>query len=179
VIGIDPSLTATGVASSFGCSTFTSKAPGKDGTPLHDLMRLREITAQITGYCVEMMADLAVIEAPAYSSNTGKSTDRAGLHWMIRDRLLDVGVPVAIVITSQLKKYATGKGNADKDSVLIAVVQRLPIMVTNNNEADAAVLYAMGMAHLGHPIAVLPAQHRSALDGVKWPVRSAAVEVAT
>jgi crossover junction endodeoxyribonuclease RuvC len=167
VVGVDPSMTATGIATADGCETITSKSLGKSATGVDELRRLQRIVVQTVDACRD--ADLVVIEVPAFSSVTGKSTDRAGLHWLIRDRLDVERIPVALVITSSLKKYATGKGNAGKDEVLIAVVQRLPIHVANNNEADAATLLAMGLDKLGHPLATMPAIHRSSLAAVRWP----------
>ncbi|NUS59160.1 MAG: hypothetical protein HOV66_30530, partial [Streptomycetaceae bacterium] len=86
------------------------------------------------------------------------------------DDLIAWGHEVVEVTTGGVKKYATGKGNAGKDEVLAAVVRRYPdVEVSNNNEADALVLRAMGCDHLGQPLAVVPQTHRAALDKVAWP----------
>lgn len=163
VVGVDPSLTATGIATRDGCSTITTK-PGGWASDLH---RLQFIAAAVR--TVARDADLVVIEGLAFMSKNGKASDRAGLHWLIRDRLDAAGVRVAVVTPTARAKYATGKGNAGKDAVLIEVVRRLPIHVADNNEADAAVLLAMGLDHLGEPLAPMPATHRAALDAVVWP----------
>ncbi len=48
-----------------------------------------------------------------------------------------------------IKKYATGKGNADKDAMLLAAERRWPGVVTNNNEADALWIGALACKELG------------------------------
>lgn len=161
VIGIDPSLTGTGIAAITGCDTITVKF---DGDELH---RLRAIIVAVLDACYS--ADLVVIEGLSLASRTGKHAERAALHWMLRDQLDRNRIPAAIVPPTCRARYATGKGNAGKDAVMIACVQRLPLMVTNNNEADAAVLLAMGFDHLGEPLAPMPVHHRSALAGCAWP----------
>jgi crossover junction endodeoxyribonuclease RuvC len=152
VLGVDPSMTATGLATRDEAGTFETKPDAWRG---RDLARLQYIAGAVLD--AAKGADLVVMEGLAFASKSGKAGDRAGLHWLIRDRLDGLGVPVAIVPPTSRAKYATGKGNAGKDAVLIEVVRRLPVQVANNNEADAVVLLAMGLDHLGEPLAVMPA----------------------
>lgn len=166
VIGIDPSLTCTGIATADGCESIETKPEQWQG---NDLGRLLHIAHSIYIAAHDADAELAVLEDVAFSRNTGKASDRAGLHWLIRNLLHQAGIPVAIVKPNTRAKYATGKGNAGKDTVLIEVVRRLPIQVLNNNEADAAVLLAMGLDHFGQPMVTMPATHRAALEAVTWP----------
>ncbi|WP_211355193.1 hypothetical protein [Blastococcus colisei] len=112
---------------------------------------------------------LVVVEGLAYSRTTGKAAERAGLWHLVVERL-DGVVPWAQVPPTARAKYATGKGNAAKDAVLAAVVRRFPdVEVTGNDQADALVLAAMGLDHLGHPPVVVPAAHRVSLGAVVWP----------
>src|SRR5690606_1478975 len=79
-------------------------------------------------------------------------------------------IPYAIVSPTSLKKYVTGRGNASKDEVLAAAIRRWPDAAINgNDEADAYALRAMGLDHLGHPVADVPKTHRDALAKVAWP----------
>jgi crossover junction endodeoxyribonuclease RuvC len=161
VIGVDLSLTATGIATINGAETISTKFDG------YELNRFRAIVARVSLICEH--ADLVMLEGLSYGSHTGKAAERGALHWMVRDQLDLADVPVAIVPPTSRARYATSKGNAGKDAVMIACVQRIPIMVTNNNEADAAILLTMGLDHLGHPLVTMPAHHRAALNGVTWP----------
>ncbi|MDN5726076.1 MAG: hypothetical protein L0G99_09135, partial [Propionibacteriales bacterium] len=96
-----------------------------------------------------------------------------GLWWMIVSQLAVLGVPVVEVAPTSLKKYATGKGNAGKDEVILRSARRYgnAYPCSNNDEADAFILAAMGMRHLGHPIEDgLPQVQVDALAKVRWPV---------
>jgi crossover junction endodeoxyribonuclease RuvC len=79
------------------------------------------------------------------------------------------GVQVAVVSPASRAKYATGKGNAGKDVVMREVARRFPDFAGGEDEADALVLRAMGMDHLGYPMAPMPQTHRDALAAVQWP----------
>lgn len=167
VIGIDPSLTGTGVSNGQWCNTITTKGAA-DATLVERARRIRHIAGRVLDYT--RTADLVVIEGPAPSSRSGHVWDRAGLWWRIVMRLALAETPVAVVPPNVRAKYATGKAGAGKDAVLLAAARRWPdVQITNNNEADALVLAAMGLDWLGCPLAPMPATHRAALTGVAWP----------
>ena len=181
VIGIDPSLTGTGVAVIhtddhlvIETSTLVTKPSG--ATLTNRLMRLRTIVREVDRWALmldsaDTRADLVVIEAPSLGqARQGGTLDRHGLWWLILDRLYTLDIPVVAVTPAARAKYATGKGNAAKDAVLLAVARRWPqAPVTNNNEADAVVLAAMGADWLGSPVGDVPKAHRDALAKVAWP----------
>lgn len=48
-----------------------------------------------------------------------------------------------VITPSQLKKYATGKGNAKKDQIMLAVYKKWRFEAETNNIADAFVLARM------------------------------------
>ncbi|GEP38858.1 hypothetical protein NPS01_25210 [Nocardioides psychrotolerans] len=176
IIGLDLSLTSTGVAvieTGDGRESWTVqrvKSNGKKDATLADRTdRLRRLAVKIL--VPVNGADLVVIEGPAYHQSNPGMHDRSGLWWLVTERLHAYGWPTVEVPPSVLKKYATGKGNASKDQVLAAVVRRYPdVEVGGNDEADALVLAAMGARHLGHPIeASLPATHAAVTASVRWP----------
>lgn len=167
ILGLDLSLVSTGIATvSGGVVTVDRIRPGKQLTGHSRLARiLLAATEAASG------ATLVVIEGLAMSSQTGSATERAGLHWMVRHRLWLDGTPYAIAVPQQVKKYATGKGNAGKDEVLACVIRRWGHLadVRGNDEADSLTLAAMGADRLGHPITPMPAVNRTALVKVQWP----------
>lgn len=162
VLALDLSLASTGVAYEGGVSTIKTK--------LKDEARLVFITETIKTLDRDHSPYLVVIEGLAFASQTGKAAERGGLHYMVRTEFWVTGTPFAIVPPTSLKKYVTGKGNSAKDEVLIAAVQLFPDAgISNNNEADAMGLYAMGMDYLEQPIVNLPALNRSSLSKIEWP----------
>lgn len=172
-IGIDPSMTATGVAIIntgpplvVETHTVTSKGAAT-ATLAHRWGRLATLAHEVRALAAG--ADLVVIEAPAYDSRTGQQHDRSGLWWAIVSQLIGV-TDVVEVTTGGLKKYATGTGNAAKDTVLLAVARRYPeVAITDNNQSDALILAAMGARWAGHPIDDLPASHLTPMAHVAWP----------
>ena len=173
ILAIDPSLTATGAALVDTSDilapevwTITSKPPRVD-TIHARLSRIDEIVYRLT--CLDDIG-LVVVEAPAYDSRRGKQHDRSGLWWAVVTGYANRATPVVEVTTGGIKRYATGKGNASKDAVLLAVARRFAhVDVTDNNQADALVLAAMAADHYGSPLADMPKTHRVALDAVHWP----------
>ena len=178
IIGLDLSLTATGVAiieiddgGPFYPRTRTVQSSaagmGIEGRALRMATICNLIEAHVCGF---LPSDLVIIEQPAFSRTTGHHHDRSGLWWLAVNRALQHSCTVVEVTPGGLKKYLTGKGSAGKDEVLLAVARRFPeVDVANNNEADALGLAAMGADHLGAPLALMPASHRAALDAVAWP----------
>jgi Holliday junction resolvasome RuvABC endonuclease subunit len=165
VIGLDLSLTCTGVAG-IGW-TETIKPPAK----LRGPERLDHIMTGVHEFTRN--ADLVVVEGPSYG-NQGQQRqsghhERAGLWWLVAHALWRWEVPYAVASPASRAKYATGRGNAAKADVIREVTRRFPWFVGGEDEADAAVLAAMGADHLGVPMATMPATHRAALDAVKWP----------
>lgn len=172
VLGIDPSLTATAVASSAGWVEICGRAGKRtDGYP-ERLDRLADVLHDakviISG---GSMIELAVIEGPAYSRSDPSMFDRAWLWWQLYRHMLSCGIPIAVVTPNQAKQYATGKGNAAKGAVIDAVARRWPAYATagDDNACDAVALLAMGLDYLGRPLAVMPAAHRQVLAKVTWP----------
>jgi len=167
VIGLDLSLTSTGVASNAGWADRIRTRPALD-----PFDRLRSIRSNVLDHVRH--ADLVVVEGPAFrgAGNETGHHQRAGLWWLVLEAIDARSIPWAQVPPACLKRYATGKGNASKDEVLAAVIRRFPaVEVAGNDEADALVLAAMGADHLGCPMVEMPAAHRTGLAKVAWPAR--------
>lgn len=171
IVAIDPSLTGTGLCAtttSNPAATFTETITcGKRG---HD--RLDFVLREIGDWT--RVAQLVVIEGPSYGNQgNGRQSghhERAGLWWLITHHLWRNNIRYVVVTPSQRALYATGKGNASKDTVLQAATRRYAdIQFDGNNEADALILAAMAADHYGAPLAIVPAIHRAALAKVDWP----------
>lgn len=165
VLGLDLSLTCTGIAGPGWTDTITPPAA------LRGAERMLWIRAALLDDYLAG-AGLVVVEGPSYGSQAGQRGhhERAGLWWLIRCALHNLDVPVAVVPPAALKRYATGRGNASKADMLLAAARRFPWFDGSTaDEADALWLAAMGADHLGHPLADMPATHRAALAGVEWP----------
>lgn len=168
-IGIDLSLSATGIASSRGwCLKL-----GVDGiTKLPLLERVTALRALRLRLATEIgHPDIVCIETPALSRSRGGVFERGWLWFAIAGALVDIEVPIVGVDPNQLKLYATGKGGAAKGVVLVEVTKRWPQFDTkgDDNMADATVLAAIGAELLGDPLCSMPATHRAALAKLRLP----------
>lgn len=165
VVGLDLSLTATGMTLPDGQPMTIS--PGKG---LHGVARLEQIRAAVFSAFAPRGTALVVVEGPAYSRALGAGHHEAsGLWWLIAYELTARGIPYAIVSPTALKKYATGRGNATKPDLRMALYQRAGLDLRDDNQVDAWWLRSMGLDHLGHAPVSLPAAHRAVLGKVAWP----------
>lgn len=178
VVGLDPSLTRTGIAvlDVYDRPTPVLRCVESTGKKGDDWETRYLRIASLTGRIVDAVPSgaLVLIESPSYASASTSSHDRSGLWWRVYGRLSERGCQILTVAPSQRMKYATGKGNAPKDAVLAAAVRRYPgIDIKNNDEADAVVLLAMGLRLVGRAIDDLPKTHLAALDKIPYtPWRS-------
>lgn len=172
VIGLDLSITATGLCDVTGyCSTVGGPAKLGDRrlSIICEAMDLR-LAGMVDGGLTRIdPVDLVVIEdIPTHAHGAGVT---AMVHGAIRLRLLEWLVPYALVPPATLKKFATGRGNATKADMAVALYKRAGIELADDNQVDAWWLRAAGMQHLGQPVADLPETQVRALDKVAWPTR--------
>ncbi|MCI3279164.1 hypothetical protein [Streptomyces cylindrosporus] len=173
VIGLDTSLSATGLASSNGWTRvvgYTDKKNPLSKLPhLERLAVLRTVRAGIINNIGR--PNLVVLESPSLRSLGGAGHERGWLWWEIYSYLDSAEIPTALMSPSGRMLYATGKGQVPKGAVIDAVARRFPDWTTDgdDNAADAVVLMAAGRDWLGAPIATLPKTHRAALDKAVWP----------
>jgi len=163
VMGLDPSLTATGVALPNGETRII--VPGKcckRGMP-----RLRRIRDAVMALVKEHDVNLVMIEGYSYGSRYSHAHSLGELGGVLRLAIFEhPGVEYIDVPPSSLKKYATGKGNANKELVLVNAIKRLDYKGHDNNEADALWLRALGLEVDGRPMVDLPKTHLEALDKI-------------
>ena len=160
VIGLDLSLTSTGVCDAMGNPHTIAGANG-DG-------RLVNVGLYIEGLCTIDTPNLAVIEDLPRGAMGGSSTGM--VQGIVRFLLRRADVPYTLVPPASLKTYATGKGTASKVEMALAAYKRAGVEFSSDDECDAWWLRAMGLDALGEPLFELPVGHRKALSKVTWPV---------
>lgn len=162
VIGLDLSITATGIV--FYTDPPRTIAPAKG---IVGDVRLVSVRDQVMRSVAPSVTRLVVIEGPVLRSQAAIALGL--LHGVIRAALMDAGVPYVLVAPATLKKYATGKGNAGKPEMAVALYKRAGLELGDDNQVDAWWLRAMGMDALGAPLVDLPAAQRDAMTKVAWP----------
>ena len=153
ILGIDPSLTATGIiVLQYG--QVETAVTTKNRPELDPVDRVRLIFEQINKIIQHpsITPDLIVIEGLSFHSK-GQGLDKTFyLGWRIREELKrfkeSENIPWIEVPPTQLKQFATGKGNANKEIILQQVYKRWGVEFSDNNQADAYVLARIGEAYL-------------------------------
>lgn len=161
VIGLDLSLTGTGIAYADGTTT-TVKTRAADGDK-----RLLEIAAAIRSAATSTPT-LAVLEdLPKHAMAAGIT---GMVHGIARAALLEAGVPYALIAPATLKAFATGKGTGDKTGMAMAAYKRARVEFADDNQCDAWWLRQAGLEWLGARELELPQAQRDRLTKGKWPV---------
>lgn len=164
IIGIDPSMTGTGIADENGVTHTVNGGAGDE--------RLESIHRQVhlLVTALDPNVTLAVVEdLPQHAKSAGITGMAQGV---VRLALREAGIRYVTVVASTLKKYATGKGNAPKPDLRMALYKRTGADLADDNQVDAAWLRYMGLDVAGHPEALdMPAVSRAALVKVSWPHR--------
>lgn len=173
VVGVDTSLSGTGLASSEGwCRVIGYVDKKRPITKLPQAERLIVMRSVLGAICDAIGSpDLAVMEGAALSRAGGGAHERGWLWWRVYEYLTDAGIPIGQLSTNQRIHYATGKGTGQKTVVVDAVARRWPEWQTggNDNAVDAVVLMAAGRDWLGEPVGDVPALNRTAVGKALWP----------
>ncbi|WP_280304943.1 crossover junction endodeoxyribonuclease RuvC [Nocardia neocaledoniensis] len=177
VVGIDPSLTGTGLAvlTSSGDRVDTAlRTVGSTGkrsdTYAQRAARLVKLRNELMSH-VPRKADLAVLEGPAYGVQGTGVHDRAWYWGKVYDALTSLGIPVAVCPPTTRAKWATDKGNSGKADVAVAVSRLWPVVEwRGDDQADALALASMGAQHIGMPVPYLVLErHKLAVAKIEWP----------
>lgn len=168
IIGLDLSLTRTGYVLPDGTTSVIVPPKGAErGMP-----RLRWIRDSILSRARMSRVDLVVIEGYAMGMGREAHNHAMGeLGGVVRLSLFEAGISFVDVPPAVLKKYATGKGNANKELVLVEAVKRLGFQGSDNNEADALWLWHMAHDRFDGVRSYVPATNREALGKVEWPAQ--------
>ena len=187
VIGLDLSLTGSAIAAinletgDLATAVHRSPAPADDSLGAH-VQRHRELVDGIVAQTLACNPALVVVEGLQFSVKEKDSslTRRGFLWWAVTEGLVRGGAPIVEVAPSQIKQFATEKGNASKSEVVAAYATAWPDATRGSNvqdRADAAFAAALGTAWLRRG-EVLPFRvtvpRRKALAKIRPPTAAAA-----
>ena len=170
IIGLDPSLSSTGVSTHEGTFTvrFGSKRPPRIADADDWLRtRIRVIQGEVAKAC--WAADVVFIEG--FSRGSIQKREELGhLGYAIRETLANLSVPYVDIAPTVLKKFATGKGNASKEQVFSAAVKLLGLDPSaKDDEADALWLRELGRYMYGESSRLPPTSHTDHLKKLEIP----------
>lgn len=119
IFGIDQSYTSTAVVANDGSKFITNIIRTTPDTDIY--ARAQSITDAVILLANEYKPSRINIEGLAFASRGNATRDLAGLQMMIVCGLRQAGFNPIIVAPNTLKKFATGKGNSDKDAMHTAL----------------------------------------------------------
>jgi len=169
ILGIDPSLTSTGICvmSEHG-NILSTKAITSYFTGVKRLKDFKEQIIDICQYVAGLKEKTSVfIEGYSFGS-IGRKEFIAELGGIIRLTLYEQELEFVDVPPTVLKKYITGKGNADKVAVGVAVMKQYGEGFDTTDQTDAFVLCQIGLAYFGL-IAELSKDRQEVIRGMKEP----------
>lgn len=174
VVGLDMSITASGLADCYGRSGRVGQG-GVSTLPVAERSSTLVALGGRIGTWIRQGDDaghperLLVIEGldarVVASARRGNAmgSERAFVWWWLVTHYLDSGWGVTVVNPTRLKMFAFSKGDANKREVLASVHSwgRWPDTGKDDNKADAAVLCAIGMSMVGAaPFTLMPYQEK-------------------
>lgn len=148
VIAVDQSLNSTGLAYRRQGEVYAYPI-GFDG--LRGFERLHRVAKAVMMAINTVQPTLFVIESPAFAAPARRSSnavmDLGGLYNILAIQALRAGVDVLAVPPTVLKKYVTGKGNAQKKEVEFALNDQYGLQFRTSDQYDAAGLLMIGEAY--------------------------------
>lgn len=152
IVGVDLSLTATGIAVVSGEEVIKTKAKGME--------RLQVISEAVVQHAIAMdftddpagvPVDVHVFLEGYAFARPNQAHQLGELGGVVRYRLWDAGVPYTDVAPAALKKFATSKGNAKKPDMLDASRRAGYEGSNDDNCVDAWWLRQFGLYVFGAP----------------------------
>jgi crossover junction endodeoxyribonuclease RuvC len=162
-MGVDLSLTSTGLSVNGETSAFKSKNKGA--------ARLYEISNHVLTDLSVKGANCVIIESYSYASRNSQAHSIGELGGCVRMTLWQHGIPFIEVPPTSRAKFATGKGNAGKTEVISAVSSKTGKLFSGSSaddECDAWVLEQMGLAKINNSDYSWTKEQLSALDKIDW-----------
>ncbi|MBW2559181.1 MAG: crossover junction endodeoxyribonuclease RuvC [Deltaproteobacteria bacterium] len=153
-IGVDTSLVSTGLVilidGKLHCRETIKSKPTKEKTPKAELKRIIRIVEAIADTMDEYKPEVLVIEGLAFMArNTTALVQLSALNYMVRHEAYKRSIPFYVVAPTSLKKFITGKGNSQKDQMMLETYKRYGVSILDNNECDAYGLARIGYAMTG------------------------------
>lgn len=163
LMGVDLSLTSTGI--SIAGETFAINPRTKG------IERLVEVSTRIVELATTYNPNAIILEGYSFGSKFTRAHAIGELGGCVKVALYQAGFHIVEVPPTCRAKFATGRGNASKIDVLLAIRRLSGIEFlgsSGDDECDAWVLEQMGMAVLDESPYNWSETQLSALDKINW-----------
>lgn len=147
-VGIDPSLKSTGVVILDEKGKVVEQFALPIGTE-EEPQKYMRIAKQIRKH-LDPSTDKVLIEAFSFGSKGAGVSKMYGIGWTIRIMLVEQGFKWGEVAPTALKKFASGKGQAKKEDMILPVYKKWGFESTVNDITDAFVLSRVAFSMYNH-----------------------------
>ncbi len=146
-IGIDPSLTGNAVViiNDAGEIVHEHLISTNKECYINPEQRILDIFDQMDYMFNAVRLEKVYIEGLAYSSNSATLFERCGLMYLILTRLLKDDIDYSIIVPTQLKKWHTTDGHADKKLMMRVAKCKYGIDFQDDNICDAYCLAMLAL----------------------------------
>jgi len=141
-VGLDMSLTSSGFCKKEGANLSLETIKTTPKTCPNDLLRFKHIIDETLKRIPENVSLVCVEDffTPHISAHIGAAIKLIGLGTALRIEMNERGIPFVVVTPTQIKKFATGKGNSPKNLIVREVFKKWGVEAKDDNQADASVL---------------------------------------
>jgi len=172
VVGLDISLTSTGIATWDGEYNVFTK-PDDFEHPIDRYVFIRDGIFEIIQQDIwsEASQPLVLIEGYAFAKRSSHAHAQGELGGIVRLKLHELEIPYIEIPPTSLKKFTTGKGNANKNDMVSSVTLRTSRTWTGkgaDDRVDAWGLRQMTLAALDSPQFDWPKANLEALEKIDW-----------
>jgi crossover junction endodeoxyribonuclease RuvC len=116
IIGVDPSFSGSGITviQDNNYEYFLIKAEKQSRSSIDITHRIMKIKKEIKLIINKYRPTYISMEGPSYASQSSSVVQMGALNHMLRELFIEENIKFVIAPPTVIKKYATGKGNADK-----------------------------------------------------------------
>jgi Holliday junction resolvasome RuvABC endonuclease subunit len=163
ILGIDLSLTSTGISVNGETGTITTQAKGAE--------RLSIISLAILDAVIDNSIEIVAIEGYSFASRNSQAFSIGELGGVVRTRLWERNIPFVDIPPTCRAKFATGRGNAAKTEVMSSISAKTGMIFAGkgaDDMCDAWILEEMCRTVIGVSEYEWSATQLSALDKIDW-----------
>lgn len=163
ILGVDLSLTSTGISANGKTGTITTPAKGPE--------RLSIISLAVLDAVIDNSIQLVAIEGYSFASRNSQAHSIGELGGVVRTRLWERNIPYVDIPPTCRAKFATGRGNAAKTEVMSSISAKTGLIFSGkgaDDMCDAWILEEMCRTRIGISDYTWSATQLSALDKVDW-----------
>lgn len=166
-MGIDPSLTGTGVcimdANANICELQTLSAGKEKGLRRLEILRFQMLKVLARYPHIRGVA----LEGYSFGSTGAGTLSRAEWRGVLQWLLYDRGYAMYHLSPNSLKKFATGRGTGDKSAMVLAAWKNFKVDLSGRDDEADALWLAYAMKQVLFPIGAGPPLTLAQKDGLK------------